>query len=219
MKKLIIPLIIVMSIIGHSQDIVITTQPVSIVECNDKAANIFINVESKSGNKLVYQWYKDDEKLLGEVFPVLKFPSLKHNQSGTYFCRVFNEENSDSVNSQTASVYVLRPTSISKQPEDAFTSINSEIVTLNFEAHINGYGIDEAMQKGEFVNIQWFRRIENTNTKLINSDIYIGVNSSKLSINTKNLPDTTYYFADIEGLCGKATTRIVTCSPFFIQQK
>jgi len=209
MKKLLIPIFILLTTLSYSQEIVITTQPVSLVECNDKAANLFINAETKTNTKLIYQWYKDDEKLLGEVFPVLKFPSFKHNQSGSYFCRVYDEDKTDSVDSRSASVYVIRPTSISKQPEDAFTSINSDIITLNFEAHINGFGINEAMQKGEFVNIQWFRRIENTNTKLINSDIYNGANSSKLSINTLKLPDTTYYFAEIEGLCGIATTRIV----------
>src|SRR5690606_12129905 len=42
-----------------------------------------------------------------------------------------------------------------------------------------------------------------------NNAIYYGVNSNKLNINTANLPDTTFYFAEIEGKCGIAHTRIV----------
>jgi hypothetical protein len=200
---------IFISIELFAQDLQITQHPYSIVDCFGSDANIFINAESQSKKQILYQWFKDDEIINGAVLSSFQFPSLNHSQSGTYFCRVFNEDKTDSVDSRSASVYVIRPTSISNQPEDVITSINNEIITLNFEAHINGFGINEALQKGEFVNIQWFRKIDNSNTKLINSDIYIGANSSKLSIKTTHLPDTTYYFAEVEGLCGKVTTRTV----------
>ncbi len=209
MLKYILILLAITSIHAFSQDILITQEPVSVNECFGKPANLYISAESASNKKLLYQWYKDGNKLFEEELPVLKFQSLNHNHSGLYYCRVSFEDGSESVDSRSASVYALRPTSISKEPEDVYYSLNDEVITLGFEAHINGIVIDEDIKMGENVNIQWFTIKDNFNTKLLDDDIYEGINSNKLSMNTTKLPDTSFYYAEIEGLCGKATTKTV----------
>ncbi len=210
MKKLCLLFILVLVISNLSaQDIIITSQPISIRECVANSASLSVSAYSLSDKTLFFQWYKDDKVINGERSPIIKFPSLQHNQSGSYFCRVTSEGTSESVNSNLASVYALRPTSITKEPDDILTDSESDMVSLSFDAHVSGFGIEDAIQNGEFVKIQWYRVIDNIKNKLNNNEIYDGVNSNKLNINTANLPDTTLYFAEIEGKCEKAQTRIV----------
>ena len=210
MKKLCLLFILVLVVSNLSaQEIIITTQPVSLSQCVGEPASIFVIAESTKDAKLNFQWYKDGEMITDENAPVLNFSSLHHSHSGLYFCRVSLEDGSESVNSKFASVYALRPTSITKEPEDILTGSESDMVSLSFDAHVSGLGIDDAIQNGEYVKIQWFRVVDNLNLKLENNAIYYGVNSNKLNINTANLPDTTFYFAEIEGKCGIAHTRIV----------
>ena len=199
---------VLMSVELSAQDIIITSQPHSIKECVGNSASLSVSTYSLTDKLLTFHWYKDNSTIHGENYPVLKFQSLQHNQSGNYYCEISNSKN-ESIKTNPVSVYALTSTSISKQPEDVMTSLSSEIVTLKFEAHVSGLEIDEAIQTGEFVNIQWFRLIDNSNIKLTNDEIFDGINSSQLSINIKNLPDTTYYFAEIEGKCGKVLTRTV----------
>jgi hypothetical protein len=209
MIKYILIFLAITGIHAFSQDILITQEPVSVNECFGKSANLYISAESASNKKLLCQWFKDGERISGEVSPVLSFPSLQHYQSGLYSCRVTLEDGSESVDSRSASVYVLRPTSISKEPVDVKSNTVDGNVFLNFEAHINGISVDEAIKNGEYVSIQWYRVNDNNNLILHNDEIFDGVNSSQLSINMKDLPDTTFYFAEIEGKCGKETTRTV----------
>ncbi len=210
MIRLILLLLFTVSISTAAQDISITIQPVSVVECVGNPVNIFINAESKVGNNLQYQWYKDGEKVSEAVSPVLKFTSLQHNQSGLYYCQVTSEGTSESVNSIIASVYALRPTSITLEPEDIKTNISSGSISLNFDAHINGFTIEEAIQKGENVKIQWYQVEGNINIPLEDNPIYNGTKTNKLNITFNNISDTTKYFASIEGKCGIVTTRIAS---------
>ncbi|MFA5512596.1 MAG: T9SS type A sorting domain-containing protein, partial [Candidatus Kapaibacterium sp.] len=118
---------------------------------------------------------------------------------------------SESVDSRSASVYALRPTSISKEPEDVKSNTVDGIVFLDFDAHVNGMTIDEAVKHREIFKIQWFRILEHDTIQLNNNNnIYSGTYTNKLSINIGTLPDTSEYFAIIEGKCGIDTTRITS---------
>lgn len=192
MKKLCLLFILVLVVSNLSaQEIIITTQPVSLSQCVSEPASIFVIAESTKDAKLNFQWYKDSKIIKGENSPVLNFPSLQHNQSGLYSCRVSLEDGSESVDSRSASVYALRPTSISKEPEDIRFSNFNGMVLLDFDAHINGMTIDEVIQKGEDVKIQWFRVDANMNIPIENDNIFSGTKTNKLSINLNTLPDTT----------------------------
>ena len=195
--------------IVRAQDIIITDHPQSIKECIRNSASLSVSTYSLSDKVLSFQWYKDNVMITNENTPVLKFPSLQHNQSGTYYCEISNIEN-ETIKSNFVSVYVITPTSITKQPDDVYTSMDNEKIQLSFKAHVSGFVLDDAIQNEEFVSIQWFRVIENINHKLINNETFDGVNSSELSINLRTLPDTSYYFAEIIGKCGIINTRIVS---------
>jgi hypothetical protein len=208
MNRMIFAILLLSYSIVYSQDVVISSQPKSIKECVGNSVSLSVSVYSSSNKPLSFQWYKEGRIISNENSPILKFSALQHSQSGTYYCQISNNEN-EKINTNSASIYALRPTSISKEPEDVMTSLVSDIITLSFEAHVSGLEIEEAIQNGEFVSIQWFRVIDNANIKLNNDEIYNGVISNTLSINRKNLPDTTYYLAEIEGKCGKAVTRKV----------
>ena len=192
---------------GFSQDINISSQPSAVIECFGNSTSIYVLAYSESKQELKYQWYKDDTKLVGANSPLFKFENLNHNHTGLYYCEISN--NVEIIRTKIAPVYVLRITSITKEPEDVTTYLDGANVSINFEAHVNGKSIDEAINDGDLVYIQWYQKIENSEIKLDNKDIYDGVNSSRLNINTKSLADTSYYFAQIEGECGKARTRTV----------
>jgi len=207
MKNYIIIIFLLLSSYGFTQDIIISTQPSAIRECFGNSTSLYVLAYSESKQELKYQWYKDDAKLISVNSATLKFENLDHNHTGLYYCEISN--NVEIIRTNITPVYVLRNTSITKEPEDVSSSVNNENVSVNFEAHVNGTNIDEAIKNGEFVKIQWFQKNSNINNKLDNNDIYEGVNSSRLNINTKSLADTNYYFAEIEGQCGKARTRHV----------
>ena len=192
-----------------ANDIIITNQPQSIKECVGKSSSLSVSTYSLTDKQLSFQWYKDNLIIPNENTPLLKFPSLQHNQSGTYYCEISNSEN-ETIKTNFISVYALTTTSITKQPEDIYTSLDNEVIKLSFKAHVSGILIDEAIQEGEFVSIQWYRVTDDINTILTNNDIFYGVNSSELSINLRTLPDTTYYFAEILGKCGNIKTRTVS---------
>ncbi len=208
MIKHIIPIIFFYYLNAFSNDIVISEEPVSVKECVGNVASLSVSAYSISDNALSFQWYKDNLLIVGANSTLLNFSALQHSQSGTYYCQISNNEN-EKIKTNSVSVYALRPTSITKQPEDVLTNLASDIITLSFEAHVSGLDIQEATQSGEFVKVQWFRVNDNDNIKLNNDEIYNGVISNKLSINTAKLPDTTFYFAEIEGKCGIAKTKIV----------
>ncbi|MBX3043620.1 MAG: immunoglobulin domain-containing protein [Candidatus Kapabacteria bacterium] len=190
-----------------SNDITITSHPSSKVECVGKAISLSVSAFSESNQQLNFQWYKDNQKINEANTPVIYIENLQHINSGIYHCEVSNSELT--IKSNAATVYALRPTNITKEPQDILTTLNNETVSFEFEAHINGLEIFEAENNKEFVKIQWFLFDNLTSHKLENNEIYDGVSSSKLSINTKNIPDTTYYFAELEGKCGTVTTKTV----------
>ncbi|MCW5884677.1 MAG: T9SS type A sorting domain-containing protein [Candidatus Kapabacteria bacterium] len=197
-----------MNIQLSANDIIILNHTKSIRECVGNSVLISVSAYSKSGNTISFQWFKDSKILNDEISPILELPSLKHNQSGTYYCQITNGVN-DTILTDPATIYALLPTSITKEPEDVKVGLENETVTLEFDAHVSGLGIVDAVRNGEYVKIQWFRVDNGINTKLHNNDIYDGVNSNILSINTNNLQKNGLYFAEIEGKCNKEETKTV----------
>ncbi len=191
-----------------ANDIIITQQPNSKRICEGETAIISVSAYSVSNQSLQFQWYKDNIIKQGKTTPILKFNSLKHSESGVYYCMISNN-NGESINSIGAAVYVLSSTNITKQPEDIELITDQGSIILEFDAHINGYSINEIKQMGEFVNIQWYQLLNNNNIILNNDNIYNGVHSNKLSIDISQIADTCYYYAEIEGQCGIEKTRIV----------
>ncbi|MBE2188870.1 MAG: T9SS type A sorting domain-containing protein [Desulfobulbaceae bacterium] len=193
----------------QAQDIEITEHPISSTQCIGSEVILKVFAESKSGQELKYQWYMDDIMLFGANSSLLMFQSLKHFQSGNYSCRVSNADNTDYVQSRVASVYAIRPTSITRQPDDVRINLSEGKVVLTFDAHVNGMPIAQALMSGENIKIQWYEVLEHIPYELIDNEIFSGSNSNLLNVHLTQLLDTTYYFASINGSCGAAVTRTV----------
>ncbi|MDX9791318.1 MAG: T9SS type A sorting domain-containing protein [Candidatus Kapabacteria bacterium] len=209
MRKYILLFVFLALVNVYSQEINITSHPVSVNQCVGEPVSISVSAEASIDIKLNFQWFKDGEKLNGENTPILNFPALQHLQSGVYFCRISLDNNEYYVDSHPASIYALRPTTIIREPVDINTNKNDGTVILDFDAHVNGINLENAINQGELVKIQWFRIIDDLIVLLENNIVYDGVNTNKLSINLNTLPDVTYYYANIEGKCGSLNTRIV----------
>jgi hypothetical protein len=195
-----------------ADNIKIIKQPKSVTECKGKSATLSVDAEDDENFKLNYQWYKDN-KLISKAFSeILSFESINYEHSGTYFCRITSADSSSSIDSNPATLYVLSSTSIIIQPNDIRLDKNYEdsIIVLSFDAHINGVTIEEANSSNEFVKINWFIITEKGNSLLNDDKTYTGSKSNNLSIKLENLPDTSNYFAIIEGKCGIDKTRIVS---------
>jgi hypothetical protein len=193
-----------------ADNIEIIEQPKSVTECKDKQVTLSVDAQSDENLKLYYQWYKDNKLIPNAITPFLSFESVSYENSGTYFCRIKSENGEGTIDSHPAALYVVIPTSITRQPFDIILSKNFEdsVVVLTFDAHINGMSIEEAISVNEYVNINWYILDGKTNLLLNDNETYYGAKSNNLSIKLTNLKDTTFYFAVIEGKCGIDTTRI-----------
>jgi hypothetical protein len=194
-----------------ADNIKIIEQPKSITECQGKQVTLSVDAMSDENSKLNYQWYKDNKIIPNASTPFLTFESINYENSGTYFCRIKSLGSETSVDSHPAAMYVLIPTSITKQPEDIrFNDVflDSNII-LSFDAHINGMTIEEAISVNEYVKIDWFTIVDKSVYILNDDETFNGTKSNNLSIKLSKVKDTSYYFAVVEGKCGSDTTRIV----------
>jgi hypothetical protein len=69
--------------------LVITRQPAP-AECSF-GGSVMFECEGHSFESLYYQWFKDDEKLIGEDQPQLKLSNLTLENTGNYHCQVSSE--------------------------------------------------------------------------------------------------------------------------------
>lgn len=121
--------------------------------------------------------------------------------AGVYHCVVSGNGEAESVESEKALLYVLRPTKITRQPNIVYAS-QGDICSFQIEMHMNL----EQEQFGEQV-IQWYRG----STPLRDNDRIAGTNSSLLTIrDVKPIDFATDYYAIVRGVCGEDTTKFIT---------
>jgi hypothetical protein len=80
-------LFFVINISLFSQVPQITQHPLSFTKCINNSGILSVTA---TGPDLTYQWFKDNNPLLGETQNQLIFPSLQVSDEGEYFCRVTN---------------------------------------------------------------------------------------------------------------------------------
>lgn len=207
-KTIAISLYFILAFISlNAKDIIITSQPVSVNGCIGSSAQLSLSAESLTEKVLSYTWFKDFMELKGENSPILKIAQLQYSSSGIYFCRI--SDGYDTVNTYPAVIYTHIPTTIVTEPEDIITGTENEIVEIDFKVHSKGYDFRDTIQSDEFINIQWYEIKDGIIIKLKNNNIYKGVNSNSLSIQTSYLADTSFFYAEINDECGSAKTRTV----------
>lgn len=176
----------------------IIEHPNSITEC--KGNDVIFSVDAQSGEnlKLKYQWYKDNQLILGETNSILRIESINYNNSGTYFCRIKEDNFDESIDTKSAQLYVLVKTSITEEPVDIRLGENfdKDYITISFLAHINGYSDNGVVFPNEDVKINWYLVEDNKNFLLNDDENFFGTKSNKLSIKLLNLKDTSYFFFD-----------------------
>ncbi|MCO5249947.1 MAG: immunoglobulin domain-containing protein [Candidatus Kapabacteria bacterium] len=188
-------------------EVALITQSEGIVNCVNSTDN-YISVTSAIGYDapMNYQWYKDGVPVPGATEPILFFNDLQHHQAGLYHARIGGPGATPRIYSAPVTVYVLRPTEITRYSDDEFAE-NGGLATLWFEAHVNGTPIEDAIINDE-VKVQWYYYIDGTNDRLLaNDNKFAGVRSNYLTIRNFRGIDEGEYYAVIEGLCGTVQTK------------
>jgi hypothetical protein len=190
--------------------VALITQSEGIVNCVNSTDN-YISVTSAIGYDapMNYQWYKDGVPVPGATDPILFFNNLQHHQAGLYHARIGGPGATPHVYSAPVTVYVLRPTEITRYSDNGFAE-DGGLATLWFEAHVNGIPIEDAIINDE-VQVQWYNYIDGTNDKLlVNDNKFAGVRSNYLTIRNFVGRDEGEYYAIITGLCGTVQTKYMS---------
>ena len=190
-------------------NISIASQTEGFVDCEGSSTN-FLTVTAAIGYnaKMTYQWEHDGVQVKGETEPIMYFHNLDHSQAGVYRCAVKGPGNSETVYTRPVTVYVARPTEITRQPIAQKVPLGGK-ATLNFTAHVNGKKIEDAVANDE-VKIQWFKYVDEANDiTMKNNNFVSGSNSNYMTLNNFRKSDQGEYYAIIDGLCGRVKTERV----------
>lgn len=192
--------------------ITLNRQSEGFIDCENADDNsLTVSAEINYGASVTYQWYKDGIQIPGEVEPVLYFPSLKFSQSGVYYCRILGPGTTAPVNSKAVAVYVSTPTEVTQQPQDEKVTLG-HVATFNFEAHVNGKMIEEAIENYE-VKVQWYKVVnETTANPVVDNLKNSGSKSNYFTIKNVAKSDFGKYYAVIEGICATIQTNVVELS-------
>ncbi len=164
---------------------------------------------------MTYQWEFDGRPIAGQTEPMLYFKDLRHTQAGIYKCLVGGPGATASVYSREVAVYVTRPTEVTVQPNDADVVLGGHAV-LNFEAHVNGKPIENALANDE-VKVRWYKYVDEANDiPLTDNARFFGTKSNYLTIRNFFTADQGEYYAVIEGLCGTIQTEKARLSEIII---
>jgi hypothetical protein len=190
----------------------IERQTDGFVDCIGTTDNI-LTVSSAIGYNapMTYQWYHDNSPIKGATEPILYFTNLRHQQAGVYKCLVKGPGKTEPVYSREVAVYVARPTDIIRQPISQKV-LTGEVVTLSFDAHVNGKQIEEAIANDE-VKVQWYKYVDEANDiPLVDNAWVSGSKSNYLTFNNFRKNEEGQYYAIIDGLCGSVKTSLVNVS-------
>lgn len=183
-------------------EIRIIEQPKEVVGCYGQSGYyISVVAEIDFGGELYFQWYFNGQRIDGATEPVLMLPTLTHEMGGVYHCVVSGNGEAESVETQKALLYVLRPTKITRQPDVVYVS-QGDVCSFQIEMHMN----PDQEQFGEHV-IQWYRGA----TPLRDNDRIAGSNSSLLTIrDVKPIDFASDYYVVVRGVCGVDTSKFIT---------
>lgn len=187
----------------------IIQQPQSRYACLGESFNLICVADVTSGADVTYQWYKDGVELTGQTGAILNFGSIGYSASGVYTCLVKAADgyNLVEVMSDDASVIVVRPTSITVNPNSQPVAINGTAV---LEVVAEAIGAPTNFVPG----YQWKKRYwSNTSNAYVDTNVVdngriTGAQSSQLTIRNITENDTLdTYVCEVTGYCGNATSK------------
>jgi hypothetical protein len=176
------------SVFAVSNPVVITRQPRSVNAC--EGSRVVLDAVAQ-GTGLTYQWQRDGIDIPGATNASLILDSAQQLQSGEYRVIINGTSPCPNVVSQSAVVFVNRPTRVVVQPQDRKTLAGGTVqLTAEFEIT-------------QPATYQWRRG----GVVLTDNAKYSGTNSSILTIrNVQPSEVDETYTVTATGLCGSATS-------------
>lgn len=186
-------------------EIRITTQPNDVISCVGSANNFFsVVAEIDFGGTLSYQWYKNGVPIDGATDAIYTLPPLTNEMAGVFSCQVMGNGEADPVWSKNVLLYAVEPTTITRQPDVVYAD-GGTTVAFQIDVHINTPDQPAFQPK-----IQWYRGT----MPLSDNDRIAGSKSSLLSIrDVKPIDFGNDYYVVVEGICGTATSSMITLAP------
>jgi len=165
-----------------------------------------------TGTNLQYQWYRDGVLIPGANLPYYYFPSIKYENTGTYYCVVSNpldgegNELCSSVRTDDIVVYVARPTTIARQPETMYVNMGG---SAYFEVDPAANGIPPSYT----FSYQWYVEATPNWQPISNSTKIQGATSRRLYFKSVSSSDLNKkYMCRVSALCGVAYSDSVMLS-------
>jgi hypothetical protein len=159
----------------------ITSQPASLVRCAGQMASFSV---AASGTSPSYQWRKNGSNISGATSSTYTIPSVGVGDAANYNCVVTNA--CGSVTSNTASLTVNVPPSITLQPADT-TVTEGDNVTLTVAA-----------EGTSPISYQWRK----------NEIDIVGAVSAAYTINNAEVEDSGSYDCVVSNMCGSITSEV-----------
>ena len=183
----------------------VVEQPEDIIDCYGTTDHAFVVVANVNYNaELSYQWYKDGEAIFGETGPILYINDpLNYEMGAVYQCKITGTGEAEPIWSRPALLYTLRPTEITRQPDNVRVDLG-DVATFEIDMHIY-----EGAPAGYQPDIQWYRG----GVALQETDRIAGVNSSIMTIRDVQPDDLgDDYYVVITGMCGTDQSENITLS-------
>jgi hypothetical protein len=185
--------------------ITIASEPDDIVDCIGTTNHSLVVVANADYNAtLSYQWYKDGVALTGQTNPIYYINNaLTHEMNAIYQCMITANGEATGINSRPSLLYTLRPTKITRQPENRRIDLGQ---LSTFEVDMNIFQEDPAGYQPE---IQWYRG----GIMLQDNDRIAGTKSSILTI--RDIQAIDYgndYYVKITGKCGTDSSVMIDLS-------
>lgn len=150
----------------------IVQQPRDTAVCLNRAFSLSVGA---SGSNNQYRWKKDGANIAGATNPILSITTAKATDAGTYTCEVTG---CGTVETNTVTVTVLNPPTITRQPENLTVCLGDSIYM-------------EVRAEGADLRYQWFKN---------GAPIQAGTRM-RYSITLSQLLDAGAYHCEVRGTC------------------
>lgn len=189
--------------------IAMVQQPASAYVCVGGIDTLIAIADVTAGATTTYQWFKDGVELTGQTGNIIELRNAQYTTSGVYTCMVKANDGTNFVQLQSegATVMVVRPTQITEQPMSQPVADGG---TFNLTIAAEAVGAPTNFIPG----YQWMKRAWNAATLTyedtpVNDDGRVtGSQSSMLTVRNAGAADTAgTYVCEVTGYCGTVKSK------------